>query len=373
MCCHPTSSNIWEVVIFAKLRHMKYTVKIRDYFNIKQAGHFFAQVSLPYVKSETRQYESQIIALSINNLKSAPGTLATDVQVPKVDPCLLYGEELLSNSSDPIKEFTLASCGHIFHQKCLEKNLVSGEVICPNKECNKAIETFLSPDLFKEGKGGGLQKSTKASADETNITTTEMVNTTASTDATAIQIDSENQLPWMTIMIHRNRGVFRNDHLTIGNIAMISHEMMFESFIRHAKESPINVINGNTSDHIDDLKEKIYEEVKKKHNDFLDIEAEDLRLWKVEINNSSDDEFSSLVLKNDNTKNITKLRGTIREFWDDDEKRPKVGCTHIIVDSLRLVERRKMDNHIQDQGEGLNLLIGQLREMGLQNPGRPDI
>uniref|UniRef100_U9T2R5 Crinkler effector protein N-terminal domain-containing protein n=1 Tax=Rhizophagus irregularis (strain DAOM 181602 / DAOM 197198 / MUCL 43194) TaxID=747089 RepID=U9T2R5_RHIID len=126
-------------------------------------------------------------------------------------------------------------------------------------------------------------------------------------------------------------------------------------------------------DHIDDLKEKIYEEVKKKHNDFLDIEAEDLRLWKVEINNSSDDEFSSLVLKNDNTKNITKLRGTIREFWDDDEKRPKVGCTHIIVDSLRLVERRKMDNHIQDQGEGLNLLIGQLREMGLQNPGRPDI
>ncbi|CAB5205422.1 unnamed protein product [Rhizophagus irregularis] len=154
---------------------------------------------------------------------------------------------------------------------------------------------------------------------------------------------------------------------------MISHEMMFESFIRHAKESPINVINGNTSDHIDDLKEKIYEEVKKKHNDFLDIEAEDLRLWKVEINNSSDDEFSSLVLKNDNTKNITKLRGTIREFWDDDEKRPKVGCTHIIVDSLRLVERRKMDNHIQDQGEGLNLLIGQLREMGLQNPGRPDI
>ncbi|GET58542.1 hypothetical protein GLOIN_2v1791685 [Rhizophagus irregularis DAOM 181602=DAOM 197198] len=278
-----------------------------------------AMLSLPYVKSETRQYESQIIALSINNLKSAPGTLATDVQVPKVDPCLLYGEELLSNSSDPIKEFTLASCGHIFHQKCLEKNLVSGEVICPNKECNKAIETFLSPDLFKEGKG-------------------------------AIQIDSENQLPWMTIMIHRNRGRLTD-----------------------AKESPINVINGNTSDHIDDLKEKIYEEVKKKHNDFLDIEAEDLRLWKVEINNSSDDEFSSLVLKNDNTKNITKLRGTIREFWDDDEKRPKVGCTHIIVDSLRLVERRKMDNHIQDQGEGLNLLIGQLREMGLQNPEHQDL
>ena len=145
---------------------------------------------------------------------------------------------------------------------------------------------------------------------------------------------------------------------------------LFRDIDADAKESPINV---NTSDHIDDLKEKIYKEVKKKHNDFLDIEAEDLRLWRVEISNSSDDEFSSLVLKNDNTKNITKLQGTIGKFWDDDEKHPKIGCTHIIVDSPRLVERRKMDNQIQDQGEGLNLLIGQLREMGLQNPGRPDI
>jgi hypothetical protein len=29
---------------------------------------------------------------------------------------------------------------------------VNGEVICPNKECNKVIETFLSPELFKEEK-----------------------------------------------------------------------------------------------------------------------------------------------------------------------------------------------------------------------------
>jgi hypothetical protein len=103
----------------------------------------------------------------------------------------LCGEELLSNLSDPIKEFTLASCGHIFHQKCLEKHLVNGEIIlCPNKECNKVIETFLSPDLFKEEKNKdkevGLQKSTKPSADETNTTTTEL---TASPIATAIQVD----------------------------------------------------------------------------------------------------------------------------------------------------------------------------------------
>lgn len=76
---------------------------------------------------------------------------------------------------------------------------MNGEAICPNKECNKVIETFLSPDLFKEGKNKDteveLQKSTKASADETNITTTELVNTTASTNATAIQVDSEKPTP----------------------------------------------------------------------------------------------------------------------------------------------------------------------------------
>ena len=105
---------------------------------------------------------------------------------------MLCGEELLSNSSDPIKEFTLASCGHIFHQKCFEKYLVNGEArcgpfrTCPNKDCNKDIETFLSPDLFKEKKNKGIEledKPTKPSADETN--------NTASTIATAKQVDSD--------------------------------------------------------------------------------------------------------------------------------------------------------------------------------------
>src|SRR5438045_1992138 len=138
--------------------------------------------------------KTQIIALAINILKLSPGTLARNVQVPKVDPCLLCGEELLSNTSDPIKEFTLASCGHIFHQKCLEKHLVNGEAICPNKECNEVIETSLSPELEKDkdkDKEVELQKSTKSSADETNATTTELTNTTATTVATAKQVDSD--------------------------------------------------------------------------------------------------------------------------------------------------------------------------------------
>lgn len=49
----------------------------------------------------------------------------------------------------PFKEFTLALCVHIYHQKCLEKHLVNGEANCPNKKCNKVIETFLSPELLK--------------------------------------------------------------------------------------------------------------------------------------------------------------------------------------------------------------------------------
>src|SRR5438045_6442770 len=141
--------------------------------------------------------KTQIIALAINILKLSPGTLARNVQVPKVDPCLLCGEELLSDSSDPIKEFTLASCGHIFHQKCLEKHLVNSEAICPNKECGKVIETSLSADLSKEEKNKDVNKdkevrlheSTKPPAEETN--TSVLTNTTATTVAITKQVDSD--------------------------------------------------------------------------------------------------------------------------------------------------------------------------------------
>ncbi|CAG8693348.1 5267_t:CDS:2 [Funneliformis caledonium] len=77
-------------------------------------------------------------------------TLATHIGIPDVNPCSLCGKEIYSASNPPYKEFTLASCRHIFHQKCLEKYLVNGEARCPNKDCNRDIETFLSPDLFKE-------------------------------------------------------------------------------------------------------------------------------------------------------------------------------------------------------------------------------
>ena len=113
---------------------------------------------------------THIVALAKNILRFT-STLAMHIDIPDVNPCSLCGKEIYSFASNPShKKFTLASYGHIFHQKCLEKYLVNGEVRCSNKDCNRDIETFLSPDLFKE-KGSQDKPST---ADEN--TTSKPVN-----------------------------------------------------------------------------------------------------------------------------------------------------------------------------------------------------
>jgi hypothetical protein len=130
---------------------------------------------------------------------------------------------------------------------------------------------------------------------------------------------------------------------------MVSVELtcrLFKDIEKNAREFTVVV---HATDYIDTLKEKIYEEVKKSNNDFFDIETEELMLWKVEINNKNDEEFSNLVLNDDKTKNVTvtKLRGKVEDFWDDEERRPKKGYTHIIINSPRLIERRKKDEQIR--------------------------
>ena len=120
-------------------------------------------------------YTTPIEALAVNILKRT-NILPENTVFPEVDPCLLCGEGLyLPQEFLPFKEFTLASCGHIYHQKCLEKHLVSGEAICPNKKCNKVIETFLSPERFK-----GLQ---------------DKPTTLIAKDTATKQVDSENPTP----------------------------------------------------------------------------------------------------------------------------------------------------------------------------------
>ncbi|PKK57709.1 hypothetical protein RhiirC2_721046, partial [Rhizophagus irregularis] len=72
---------------------------------------------------------THIVALAKNILRYT-STLATHISIPDVNPCSLCEKEIYSASNPPYKEFTLASCGHIFHQKCLEKYLVNGEARC---------------------------------------------------------------------------------------------------------------------------------------------------------------------------------------------------------------------------------------------------
>src|SRR3954468_19356319 len=108
-------------------------------------------------------YTNPIEAFAINILKRI-NFLLENTLISEVDTCSLCREGLyLSQKFLPFKEFTLASCEYIYHQKCLEKHLVNEEAICLNKKYNKIIETFLSPELFK----GSQDKST--TADENTI------------------------------------------------------------------------------------------------------------------------------------------------------------------------------------------------------------
>ncbi|GBB88039.1 hypothetical protein RclHR1_14590001 [Rhizophagus clarus] len=104
--------------------------------------------------------KSHIKALAINIASKANTILLGSALPPpsentNIDPCPICGNDIYTLELDIIKEFTLASCGHIFHQKCLEEYLVVGELSCPYNGCNRDIETFLSQDLLK-----GLQNQT---------------------------------------------------------------------------------------------------------------------------------------------------------------------------------------------------------------------
>ncbi|CAB5363727.1 unnamed protein product [Rhizophagus irregularis] len=118
---------------------------------------------------------------------------------------------------------------------------------------------------------------------------------------------------------------------------------LFKDVEVNSKEFTVEV---NTQDLILDLQEKIYSEVKKINGDFF--KANELQLWKVEINNDDNDEFSSLVLPNDGAKNLDKFKEKIADYWDEEEKRLKEGCIHIIVNSPRVIKRRDKDEQIQD-------------------------
>ncbi|CAI2184620.1 18550_t:CDS:2 [Funneliformis geosporum] len=98
---------------------------------------------------------------------------------------------------------------------------------------------------------------------------------------------------------------------------------LFKDVEENSKEFTVVV---HITDYIDDLKVKIYEKVKKTNNDFLEIEADDLRLWKVEIDNNRNTRLQlafkdKIVHEGDEVKyrtnNITEAITTLRvaEGW----------------------------------------------------------
>ena len=93
----------------------------------------------------------QVLTLAINILNTHNKTiLASGIYILKVNPCILCkGEIIGSQPYGPIKEFTMATCGCIYH---LERYLVNcGKAVCPNWDCKgREIETFISPAVLQD-------------------------------------------------------------------------------------------------------------------------------------------------------------------------------------------------------------------------------
>ncbi|CAG8626001.1 1813_t:CDS:1 [Diversispora eburnea] len=96
--------------------------------------------------------KTQIIIFAKNVLDVIPGTLNSSVKVPKLDPCQLCGQVFIPHPASAIKEFTMASCGCLYYQKCLEYHLLTVGARCPNMGCRyKDIETFLTSAINETG------------------------------------------------------------------------------------------------------------------------------------------------------------------------------------------------------------------------------
>ena len=97
----------------------------------------------------------QVLTLAINILNTHNKTiLASGIYIPKVNPCILCkGEIIGSQPYGPIKEFTAITCGCIYHQMCLERDLMKrrGKAICLNWDCKgREIETSISPAVLQD-------------------------------------------------------------------------------------------------------------------------------------------------------------------------------------------------------------------------------
>src|SRR6266536_730132 len=112
--------------------------------------------------------KSQITTLALNLLSMNSLIRSTGIHIPEMKPCILCKQKFISHPDEPIKEFTMATCGCLYHQKCLEGFLLNvaktrAKLSCPNWDCKgREIETLITQDLFKE-----TAKPTSSTADIT--------------------------------------------------------------------------------------------------------------------------------------------------------------------------------------------------------------
>ncbi|CAG8634109.1 30058_t:CDS:1, partial [Gigaspora margarita] len=98
--------------------------------------------------------------LALNVLKnSSPEKIASDINIPELDPCSLCNQELfLYEIKKPI---TLLTCGHLYHHNCIESSIKISPK-CPKPGCMEEIESVvetprsqdidlmeISPTIFK--------------------------------------------------------------------------------------------------------------------------------------------------------------------------------------------------------------------------------
>ncbi|RHZ81178.1 hypothetical protein Glove_123g69 [Diversispora epigaea] len=97
-------------------------------------------------------------------VNSFPEKVASDINIPELDPCSLCNQELfLFEIKNPI---TILVCGHIYHRDCIE-NSIKKRSICPKPDCKKEVKSTIdsmpgsqnindlmdiSPTLFKDTK-----------------------------------------------------------------------------------------------------------------------------------------------------------------------------------------------------------------------------
>ncbi|CAG8758608.1 7702_t:CDS:1, partial [Cetraspora pellucida] len=89
--------------------------------------------------NSTTQNISCLEILALNILKNpSPEKIANDINIPELDPCFLYNQELFLYKIK--KLIILLICGHPYYCNCIE-SFIKINSTCPRPDCNKEIKS----------------------------------------------------------------------------------------------------------------------------------------------------------------------------------------------------------------------------------------